>query len=126
MKDKVVNVRRRILVVDGNESFRYSLTRHLTSQPDFEVVGESASSDEAVPAARSLAPDVILLDIELRETDAPGAIRELRQAAPGARIIGVSIVQSGRYSEECRLAGSHAQLLKDSPVEVLFEVIRTA
>ncbi len=114
----------RILIVDANATFRYALIRHLQSQPDFTVVGEAPSSDEALPRAQALAPDVILLDIELPETDAPGAIRALKRAVPAARIIGFSIVQSGRYDEECRRAGSSVQLLKDRPVEAIFEAIR--
>jgi DNA-binding NarL/FixJ family response regulator len=114
----------RILIVDSNAAFRYALTCHLRSQPDFVVVGEVPSSDDALPRARALAPDVILFDIELPEMGAPGAIRALRQAVPKARIIGFAIVQHGRYDEECRRAGSDARLLKDSPAEVIFEAIR--
>ncbi len=114
----------RILIVDGNATFRYSLTCHLQSQPDFVIVGEANSSDEALPRARALAPDVILLDVQLPEADAPNIIRALKQAVPAARIIGFSIVQTIRYREECRRAGSPVQLLKDSPVELIFEAIR--
>ena len=114
----------RIFIVDGNAAFRYALTCQLGSQPDFMVVGEAPTSEEALPRARALAPDVILLDIELPDMDAPGAIRALRQAVPAARIIGFAIVQHGRYDEECRRAGSHLRLPKDSPVEAIFEAIR--
>ncbi len=114
----------RILIVDANAAFRYALTCHLQSQPDFTVVGEAPSCDEALPRAQALEPDVILLDVAMPETDAPGTIRALRRAVPAARIIGFSIMQSGRYHEECRRAGSHVQLLKDSPVEAIFEAIR--
>ncbi len=79
----------RILIVDANTTYRHALPRHLQSQPDFEVVGEALSR------VGTLVPDMILLDLELPETDASGTIRALKQVVPSARITGFSIVQTG-------------------------------
>ena len=115
----------RVLVVDNNAEFRYALSCHLRSQSDFTVVGEVANGEAAVREAQTLTPDVILLDIEMPEMDAATCIRALKRTAPAASIIVLSIVQSGRYHEECRRAGFHGHLRKDSPVEAIFAAIRT-
>lgn len=116
----------RILLIDNNIEFRESLASHLRSQTDFVIVGEFTSSEDAFHTARSAAPDVILLDIEMPEMNAAAAIRRLRQAAPSARVIGLSIVQSRRYQEDCRYAGMHTHLRKDSPVTAIFAAIRNS
>lgn len=116
----------RILIVDNNTQFRHVLGQQLRTQDDFTVVGEVAIGGEAVQQARELKPDVIVLDIEMREMDAVSQIRALRQAAPAARIIALSIVHNGRYRDECRRAGVHAHLYKDSSVDQIFDAVRAA
>lgn len=116
----------RILIVDNNAEYRYSLSRQLRSQPDFVVVDEVQIGLDAVLRARALLPDVILLDIEMREMDAVSSIRALKAAAPSARIIAFSIVHNSRYRKECRSAGAHTHISKDSPVDLICETIRTA
>jgi hypothetical protein len=73
----------------ANTTYRHAPTRHLQSQPDFEVVGEALSR------VGTLVPDVILLDRELPATDASGTIRAITQAVPSARVTSFSIVQTG-------------------------------
>jgi DNA-binding NarL/FixJ family response regulator len=116
----------RILLVDNNAQFRSVLGQQLRSQPDFTVVGDVAIGGEAVHQARELTPDVIVLDIEMREMDAVSQIHALRLAAPAARIIALSIVRNGRYRDECRRAGVHVHLYKDSTVDQIFDAVRAA
>jgi DNA-binding NarL/FixJ family response regulator len=114
----------RILIVDNNEQFRSTLARSLRLEVDFAVVGEVSVGDEAVHLAARLTPDVILLDVELPEMDAPSCIIAMQQRIPTARIVALSIVPDRRYQEMCRQAGSHAYLPKDSPLSVIVAAIR--
>ncbi|MGH2585351.1 MAG: response regulator [Dehalococcoidia bacterium] len=115
----------RILIVDNNEAFRSTLARHLSFEADFSVVGEVDIGEAAVRLAARLAPDVILLDIELPETDAPACIVALQRNAPAARIVTLSIVPDRRYQERCRRAGSEAYLPKDCPITAIVAAIRS-
>lgn len=115
---------RRILIVDNNEQFRSTLARCLRLEVDFSVVGEAPIGEEAVDLAARLTPDVILLDVELPEMDAPACILAMQQRIPTARIVALSIVPDRRYQEMCRRAGSHAYLPKDSPLSVIMAAIR--
>lgn len=114
----------RILIVDNNEQFRSTLARHLCLEGDIAVVGEVDIGEEAVQLAARLDPDVILLDIELPEMDAPAHILALQRSAPAARIVSLSIVPDKRYQERCRRAGSDAYLPKDCSMAALIAVIR--
>jgi DNA-binding NarL/FixJ family response regulator len=77
----------RILVVDDHPIVRDGLVAILTTQPDFEVVGEAPNGAEAVERARLLNPDLMLLDLEMPGMDGVEVIRRLREAMPEIRVI---------------------------------------
>jgi DNA-binding NarL/FixJ family response regulator len=114
----------RILIVDNNEQFRSTLARHLRFEADFAVVAEVGIGEEAIHLAERLTPDVILVDIELPEKDAPACILALQHSAPAARIVALSIVPDKRYQERCLRAGSDTYLPKDSPMAAIIAAIR--
>ena len=113
----------RILIVDNNELFRATLANQLRAECAPVEVRQAAIGAEAVRVAAQLQPDVILLDIELPEMDAPASIQALQQSAPAARVVALSIVPNRRYAELCRLAGSAAYLPKDSPLALIVAAI---
>lgn len=114
----------RVLIVDNNEVYRSTLARHLSFEADLSVVGAVDIGEEAVRLAARLDPDVILLDVELPEMDAPARILALQRSAPAARIVALSIVPQRRYQEICRRAGSDAYLPKDCPMAAIVAAIR--
>jgi len=114
----------RILIVDNNEAFRSTLARCLSFEADFSVIGEAGIGEEAVGLAARLAPDVILLDIELPEMDAPVCIVALQRSAPAARIVALSILPVRRYQEQCSRAGSDVYLPKDCSITAIIAAIR--
>src|SRR5258708_26501108 len=77
----------RILLGDGHPIVREGLRAVLETQPDFEVIAEAASGDEALRLALNLQPDILLLDLEMPIMDGVETIRRLRQQQPAARII---------------------------------------
>jgi CheY-like chemotaxis protein len=74
----------RILVADDHPMLREGLVAVLSTQPDFEVVGEAADGSETVRLAEALSPDVILLDLEMPGTDGVAALEGLRDAGSWA------------------------------------------
>jgi two-component system, NarL family, nitrate/nitrite response regulator NarL len=79
----------RCLIVDDNPSFLASAARLLEAQ-GLAVVGSATSSDEALALARSLQPDVILLDVQLGDEDGLALARQLDASLPGRPVILVS------------------------------------
>jgi DNA-binding NarL/FixJ family response regulator len=75
----------RVLIVDDHAPFR-SLARRLLAADGFQVVGEAVDGADAISAARTLAPDVVLLDVQLPDLDG-FAVAETLAAAPDAPIV---------------------------------------
>ena len=116
----------RILIVDDHAVVREGLRHFLALQEGFEIVGEAADGVDAVTAARSLRPDIVLMDLAMPRRDGVEAMRELRASVPEARVI---ILTS--FLEDDRLlpalqAGAAGYLLKNVEPEELARAIRTA
>ena len=116
----------RVLIADDHAVVRQGLRTFLDLQDDIDVVGEAADGEEAVAAAAEHAPDVILLDLVMPGLDGIGALRRLREAAPGSRVIVLT-----SFGEDERLfaalrAGAAGFLLKDVEPAELVRAIRTA
>ncbi|HWA57792.1 MAG TPA: response regulator transcription factor [Gemmatimonadales bacterium] len=114
----------RIVIADDHPIFRAGLLGLLSGQEDFQVVGEAANGKEAVSVARHVAPDVLLVDLQMPELDGVGAIKALREAAPKTRILVLTTYDSDGDILRAVEAGATGYLLKDTPREELFKAIR--
>src|SRR5919205_2520213 len=104
---------------------REGLVAVLGTQPDFEVVGEAANGDEVVRMARSLDPDVILLDLEMPGTDGVEALERLRDADSRARTIVFTAYDTDERILGSLRAGARGYLLKGASRQEIFGAIRT-
>ena len=114
----------RIVIADDHPIFRAGLLGLLSGQEDFQVVGEAANGKEAVSVVRHVAPDVLLVDLQMPELDGVGAIKALREAAPKTRILVLTTYDSDGDILRTVEAGATGYLLKDTPREELFKAIR--
>jgi NarL family two-component system response regulator LiaR len=114
----------RILIADDHMVVRRGLCSLLIPRNGMEVIGEAADGVEAVELARSLQPDVILMDMVMPHLDGPEAVVEIKKENPEARIlILTSFGEDARVSAAIR-AGALGYLLKDSSPDELFHAIR--
>lgn len=116
----------RILLVDDQSLFREGLRTLLSVQPDLDVVGEAANGEEAVRAAITLRPAVVLMDMRMPVLDGVAAIRRLQVERPDCRVIALTTFDDDEYVFEGLRAGAVGYLLKDAPSEKLCEAIRAA
>jgi len=114
----------RLLVADDHPVVRDGLVAMLSTQPDFAVVGEAATGAEAVERAAALAPDVILLDLEMPGMDGVEALRQIRAARPDAPVIVFTAFDTDERIVSAVRAGAQGYLLKGAPREELFKAIR--
>lgn len=115
----------RVLIADDHHVVRQGLAAMLVARNQMQVVGEARNGREAVELARTLAPDVIVMDMLMPEMDGPEAIALIRQENPDARILVLaSFGESARVAAAMR-AGAMGYMLKDSEPEALVEAIRS-
>lgn len=115
----------RILVADDHPMLREGLVGVLSTQPDFEVVGEASDGAEAVRLAEALRPDVILLDLEMPGTDGVAALEGLRDAGSEARAVVFTAYDTDERILGALRAGARGYLLKGASRAEIFSAIRT-
>jgi DNA-binding NarL/FixJ family response regulator len=116
----------RVLIVDDHPVVRDGLRGILTSDPEFDVVGEAADGAEALAGARAVHPDVILMDLRMPGVGGVAAIRSLAEAEVPARVLVLTTYDSDSDVVPALEAGATGYLLKDSPREELVRAIRSA
>jgi len=126
----LIENRIRVLIVDDHAMVRQGLRTFLELQDrsalPIEVVGEAANGVEAVELARSVQPDIVLLDLVMPEMDGLQATPKIIESSPRSRVI---ILTS--FGEEDKVlpairAGAHGYLLKDIPPNELVQAVREA
>ncbi|MGW7318277.1 response regulator [Streptomyces sp. NPDC054854] len=115
----------RIVVADDERMVRTALRVILEAEPDMEVIGEAASGAEAVSVVRSLAPDVVLMDVRMPETDGIRATEQiLRTMASPPRIVVVTTFENDAYVYDALRAGAAGFLLKRADPDELIGAVR--
>jgi NarL family two-component system response regulator LiaR len=113
----------RILIADDHAIVREGLRTLITTKPGMEVVGEATDGIEAISQARSLQPDVILLDMVMPHKDGLQAIKEIKQQNPKARILVLTSFDDDERVFAAIKSGALGYLLKDSSPQQLLEAI---
>ncbi len=113
----------RVMLVDDHALVR-SAVRQALAADDLEIVGEAASADEALLLAPQLAPDVLLLDINLPGTDGLRLLRELAPRLPTTRIVMLTVSNDRRDLVEAVRSGAAGYLTKDLSPEALQRAVR--
>src|SRR3712207_6136232 len=103
---------------------REGLVPVLSTQPDFEVVGEAADGAEVVPLAGALRPDVILLDLEMPGVDGVEALEGLRDAGSEAHAIVFTAYDTDERILGALRAGARGYLLKGASRQEIFDAVR--
>jgi NarL family two-component system response regulator LiaR len=114
----------KILIADDHPLVREGLRGLIATEPDMELIGEASDGDEAVKLARSLQPDVILLDLIMPNKTGIEAIIEIKEDNPDARILVVTSFGEDENVFPAIKAGALGYLLKDSSPRELLAALR--
>jgi DNA-binding NarL/FixJ family response regulator len=129
----------RILIVDDHTLFRTGIRKMLEAEADMRVVGEAATGREALDQARSLVPDVVLMDIKMPDPAAslrtgpsgPGkvldgieATRILHREMPHVGIIFCTVFEDDEFVYAGLQAGGRGYILKDDDPDTMLRAIR--
>ena len=115
-----------ILIADDEELVRTGFRMILETEDDFEVLGEASSGAEAVEMARSLQPQVVLMDIRMPGMDGLEATRRIVEAeeTPSTRVLILTTFDQDEFVYQALRAGASGFLLKRTPAATLVEGIR--
>jgi DNA-binding NarL/FixJ family response regulator len=114
----------RILLADDQELVRTGFRMILESEPDLEVVGEAANGIEAVAGTDELAPDVVLMDIQMPGLDGIEATRRITARPHPTRVLILTTFDLDEYLFDAVRAGASGFLLKDSAAAQLAAGVR--
>ena len=115
-----------ILIVDDHEVVRKGIRAYLETLPDFEVVGEAVSGEEAVTLVGDLIPDIVLLDLIMPGMDGVEATRRIKQISPRTQVVVLTSYHEDIHIFPALKAGAIAYILKDMKMEKLVDVLHRA
>jgi DNA-binding NarL/FixJ family response regulator len=115
----------RVLIVDDHDLFRNGL-RNLLEQEGVQIVGEAGAGQQALEIVRELAPDVVVMDLNMPGMTGVEATRHISSIAPLTRVVMLTISDEDNDVIEAILAGACGYLLKDSSIQDLMAGIRAA
>ena len=115
-----------ILLVDDHEVVRQGLKAYLDAQPDFKVIGEASSGEEAVEAAMEFLPDVMLMDLVMSGIGGVEATRRVKDVTPRTQIVVLTSYHQDEFIFSALQAGAISYVLKDVMMDDLAEAIRKA
>jgi two-component system, NarL family, nitrate/nitrite response regulator NarL len=111
--------------VDDQPLFRGAIAALISGQDDLEVVGEAENGLEAVEKVRTLAPDLVVMDVEMPVMDGVEATRLIVEQQPAVKVVMLTVSESDDHVFDAIRLGAHGYLLKDLRPEQLFDRIRS-
>jgi two-component system nitrate/nitrite response regulator NarL len=116
----------RVLLVDDHTLFRSGIKSLLQRNDDFEVVGEAGDGLEGIKRARSLKPDVVLLDLHMPGVSGLEAVKVIAEEMPEVRVLMLTVSEDAQDLMDALRAGASGYLLKNIETDALVDAIRRA
>jgi two-component system nitrate/nitrite response regulator NarL len=121
------NEPQRILIVDDHPLFRKGVIQLIQAAPEFHFIGEAPSGREGIQLARSLRPDMILLDLNMKDMNGVEVLKTLKDDGLDARIIMLTVSDQAEDLMAALQAGADGYLLKDmEPEELMQQLVEAA
>lgn len=115
-----------ILIVDDHEVVRNGIRAYLGTLPEFNVVGDAVSGEEAISMVAELIPDIVLLDLIMPGMDGVEATRRIKQISPRTQVVVLTSYHEDVHIFPALKAGAIAYILKDMKMDKLVEVLHRA
>lgn len=115
----------RILLVDDHRMMRDGLRSVLASDPEIEVIGEAADGRAAIELAKTLRPELVVMDLGMREMNGIEATRRIKAESSDVRVIALSTHTDGRSVQRALEAGADAYVAKVSAFDELRRAVKT-
>lgn len=113
----------RVLLVDDHPLVREGLRARLAQTPDVEVVGEAGDAEQAFARVALLLPDLVLMDVGMKQVNGIELTARLRERHPALRVLMLSMYDNPEYVHRALAAGAMGYVLKEAPSEEIVEAI---
>ncbi len=114
----------RILLADDHPLFREGVAHSLSVEPDFEVIAQAGSGEEAVEMVQNLHPDIVLLDVSMTGMGGIAAAAKIAASAPVVRIMMLTVSENRENLMAALKAGAHGYVLKGVSASELRSITR--
>jgi two-component system, NarL family, nitrate/nitrite response regulator NarL len=114
----------RVLVADDHPLFRAGIVVTFKANSGFDVIGEAANAAEAVSAAQSLHPDIVLLDVNMPGSGLTAAA-EITRTCPGVRVVMLTVAETSETVNSALEAGASGYVLKGATGTELVRVVQS-
>jgi two-component system response regulator NreC len=114
----------RVLLAEDHTIVRQGIAALLGTESDMEVVGEASNGLEAIELAKKLSPEVILMDIGMRQLNGLEATREIKRLFPSMKILVLTMHDNEEWIFQILKAGASGYLIKDSAMTDLTSALR--
>jgi len=116
--------RARLYIVDPHALLRGLLSQTLNTQPDMVVCGEAEDAASALAGINRERPDLIIVDLSLKDSDGIDLIKDLRIRHPRVRILVLSMYEENMFAQRVLGAGANGYISKEEDIAVVLQAIR--
>ena len=115
-----------IILVDDHEVVRNGVRAYLDTLPEFKVVGEGASGEDAIHLVTEFIPDVVLMDLIMPGLDGVETTRQIKKISPRTQVVVLTSYHDDVHIFPALKAGAISYILKDMKMDKLVDAIRRA
>jgi DNA-binding NarL/FixJ family response regulator len=115
-----------IIIVDDHEVVRRGIRAYLDILPEFEVVGEASSGEEAIQMVMELIPDVVLMDLIMPGMNGIETTRQIKKISPRTQVVVLTSYHEDAHIFPALKAGAISYILKDMKMDKLVEALHRA
>jgi DNA-binding NarL/FixJ family response regulator len=116
--------KRTVLIVDDHPIVRQGLAQLIDQERDLQVCGQAQDAHEAMQAIRTLSPDMVIVDISLKDTSGMELIKDLKVRYPDLPVLTLSMHDEAVYGERALRAGAKGYIMKQEATEKVVTAIR--
>jgi DNA-binding NarL/FixJ family response regulator len=116
--------KRGVLIVDDHPIVRQGLAQLINQESDLHVCGQAEDGHEALQGIRTLDPDMVVVDISLKDTSGIELIKDIKVQYPNLPVLTLSMHDEGIYAERAMRAGARGYIMKQEATEKVVTAIR--
>ncbi len=118
------SAKKRVIIVDDHPSMRKGLAQLINQESDLQTCGEAGNIPEALLVIESLKPDIVMVDLVLKDASGLDLIKDLKKNFPSLPILVLSMQNESVYAERALRAGARGYIMKEETTENVVEALR--